>query len=562
MTAPGSCSAIRTFLAGAERFYEVQLTVPGRLDVEGATLFGVPEVVIGFNASVAWSHTVTPSFPMSLYQLTLVPGHPTEYVYDGRDVAMTKQTSTVLETTSGGGLKPVSRTVWTSRWGPVIDELQGESLPWTSSTAFVLDDVDASNSRFLNDVFATDEATNTAQILAGQRKYEGMPWVDTIATDSQGHALYSDIGNFADVTDALATRCNTPLGTQLFAEAGMPILDGSKSSCALGTDADSVAHGVFGPSEEPTLSRSDYVENSNMSYWLSNASDPLTGYPRILGLTDIPASLRTRSALTMIQQRLDGSDGLGPAGFTLQGVQNLMYSDIQYGASEVKPQLVALCKALPGGLAPTTGGGTIAVGDACGVLANWNGREDASASGAVLFRDFWERALSLPEGPWATAFNPADPVNTPSGLNTSDKAVVQAFGDALQDLSAAHLPYNVTLGTVQYVVRNGTHIALPGGPGDADGDFNASYQIVSCQRGVVPEIGSSYIQAVTWNARGAGGCPIARTVLTYSESANPDSAHYADQTALFAGKGWVDTAYCAADVAAQAKSVQVVRGSA
>ena len=547
---------------GAERFYEVQMTIPGQLDVEGATLYGEPQVVIGFNSSVSWSHTDTPSFPMSLYQLTLVPGHPTEYVYGGRDIAMTKQTSTVLETTSSGRLEPVTRTLWNTRWGPVVDELAGESLPWTSSTAFVLADADASNARFMNDVYTTDRATDTAQILAGQEKYEGMPWVDTIAADSQGHALYTDIGSFPDITDALAARCNTPLGDELYQEAGMPVFDGSNPGCTWGTDPDSVAPGIFGANEEPKLSRSDYVENSNMSYWLTNASAPMTGYPLILGLTDIPASLRTRSALTMIQQRLSGTDGLGPAGFTLQGVQNLMYEDIQYGASEVKPQLVALCKSLPGGLAPTSTGGAIAVGDACGVLANWDGRDDPSASGAVLFRAFWENALALPEGPWATPFNVADPVNTPSGLNTSDKAVAEAFGDALQALKTAGLPNNVPLGAAQYVVRNGVRIPIPGGPGDPDGDFNAIYQNVLTQPGVDPTIGSSYIQAVSWTARGTAGCPVARTVLTYSESDNPDSPHYADQTKLFSDKGWVTAAFCPADVAAQAVSVQVVRGSA
>jgi acyl-homoserine-lactone acylase len=549
---------------GAERFYEVQMTIPGQFNVEGATLYGSPQVVIGFNSSVAWSHTDTPSFPMSLYQLTLVPGHPTEYVYGGKDVAMTKTTSTVLENTSSGRLEPVTRTLWNTRWGPVVDELEGESLPWTSGTAFVLADADAdaSNARFMNDVFTTDRATDTARILAGQEKYEGMPWVDTIAADSQGHALYTDVGNFPDITNALAAHCDTTLGTELYQEAGMPVFDGSNPSCTWGTDPDSVAPGIFGANEEPKLSRSDYVENSNMSYWLTNASDPMAGYPPILGLTDIPADLRTRSALTMIQQRLSGADGLGPAGFTLQGVQNLMYEDIQYGAAEVKPQLVALCKSLPGGLAPTGSGTTIAVGDACGVLANWNGREDPDASGAVLFRDFWERALALPEGPWATPFNPADPVNTPSGLNADDKSVVEALGDALQDLKTAGLPYGVTLGTVQYVVRNGVHIALPGGPGDPDGDFNAIYQNVLTRPGADPTIGSSYIQAVSWSSRGSGGCPVARTVLTYSESDNPDSPHYADQTELFSRKGWVNAAFCASDVAAQAVSVQVVRGSA
>ncbi|MGK4584975.1 penicillin acylase family protein [Kitasatospora sp. HPMI-4] len=544
--------------AGAERTYEVQLTVPGRMNVEGATLFGEPLVAVGFNGSVAWSHTDTPSFPMSLYQLTLVPGHPTQYMYDGHAVPMTEQTSTVLETGASGRLRPVSRTLWTTRWGPVIRQLQGVPLPWTAESAFVLADAGAADSRFLNDVFATDEATDTAQILAGQEKYEGMPWVDTIAADAQGHALYSDLGNFPDVTDVLAERCDTPLGAELFARAGMPILDGSDSSCGWGTDADSVVPGIFGAKEEPKLSRSDYVENSNMSYWLTNASAPMTGYPRFLGLTDVPASLRTRSALTMVTGRLAGTDGLGPAGFTLRDVQNLMYSDIQYGATLVKPQLVALCDALPHGTAPTSGGGEIAVDDACGVLASWNDREDADSRGDVLFRDFWERALDLPEGPWSTPFDANEPLTTPSGLNTGDKAVAQALGDALSDLKTAGVPYDATLGSLQYVVRDGVHIPIDGGPGDPDGEFNAIYQNVLTQPGAAPSIGSSYIQAVTWSK--GGSCPVARTMLTYSLSDDPTSPHYADQTRLFAQQGWVDAAYCAADVLTQAQSVQVVSG--
>ena len=35
---------------GVDRFYEVQLTIPGVLNVEGATLYGIPLVVIGFTA--------------------------------------------------------------------------------------------------------------------------------------------------------------------------------------------------------------------------------------------------------------------------------------------------------------------------------------------------------------------------------------------------------------------------------------------------------------------------------------------------------------------------------
>ncbi|MGF1424943.1 penicillin acylase family protein [Kitasatospora sp. LaBMicrA B282] len=542
--------------AGAERLYEVQLTIPGRTAVEGATLFGEPLVAIGFNGSVAWSHTDTPSFPMSLVQLTLVPGHPTEYRYDGRTVPMIRQTETVLTTSASGRPVPVSRTLWTTRWGPVIQELEGVPLPWSATSAFVLEDADATDSRFLNDLFATDEATDTGRILAGEERYEGNPWVDTVAADAQGHALYSDVGNFPDVTDALAQRCDTPLGADLFARAGMPILDGSDPSCGWGTDADSVVPGIFGANEEPKLGRSDYVENSNMSYWLSNASDPLTGYPRFLGLTGVPVSLRTRSALAMVTERLAGTDGLGPAGFTLQGVQDLMYSDLQYGAELAKPQLVASCEALPGGLAPTSGGGEIAVGDACRALAEWNDREDADSRGALLFRDFWERALELPEGPWSTPFDAGRPLTTPSGLDTGDRAVDEAFGDALGDLKAAGIPYDAPLGSRQYVVRDGVQLPISGGPGDPDGEFNAIYQDVLGHPGADPEIGSSYIQAVTWQE--GSSCPVARTVLTYSLSADPTSPFHADQTRLFAQHGWVDAPYCTADVLAQARSVRLV----
>jgi acyl-homoserine-lactone acylase len=296
---------------------------------------------------------------------------------------------------------------------------------------------------------------------------------------------------------------------------------------------------------------SDFVENSNDSYWLADPAHPLTGFPRIMGQSGTdpgPTDLRTRSALTMVMSRISGTDGLGEPGFTFQDMKNLMFSDIQYGASLVKSRLVSMCRSFPGGLAPTSEG-TIPVGDSCNVLAAWNGRENPGSSGAVLFRVFWENALSVPGGPWTHPFSAANPVNTPYGLKTTSKAVQQAFGDALAFMTAEHLPYDVTLGTVQYVVRNGKHIPLPGGPGDPLGEFNG---IDESQPGADPDIGSSYIQVVTWST--GNSCPEAATLLTYSESDNPDSPYYADQTELFSHGQWVTAYFCQAQVAAHAVS--------
>ena len=62
---------------GTERFFQSQLTIPGKINVTGASLYGVPLILIGHNASVAWSHTVSTAFRFTPFQLTLVPGHPT-----------------------------------------------------------------------------------------------------------------------------------------------------------------------------------------------------------------------------------------------------------------------------------------------------------------------------------------------------------------------------------------------------------------------------------------------------------------------------------------------------
>jgi acyl-homoserine-lactone acylase len=544
---------------GVDRFYEVQFTIPGTLNVEGATLYGIPLVVIGFTATMAWSQTVSSAFTVTPYQLTLVPGHPTQYVYDGKPVAMTSQTVTVQEASADGTIKPVSRTLWSTRYGPVTTSFQGLPVQWNAQMAFALADANAGSLRFLNHFLATDEAGSVAAEFAVLKDYEGLPWMNTIAADSTGRVLYADIQTTPHVTDAEAGQCDTALGATSFQQIRLPVLDGSRSSCAWGTDGDSAVPGIFGPAEQPSLMGTDFVENSNNSYWLANPAHPLTGYPRIIGPVGKFPGLRAQSALTMVMQRISGTDGLGPAGFTFQDMKNLMFSDVQYGATLVKSQLVSMCRSFPGGAAPTSTGGTIAVSDSCSVLAAWDGRENVGSRGAVLFRRFWQNALSNPAGLFTTPFSAGSPLTTPNGLNTASAAVQQAFGDALAALSAAHLPYDVALGTVQYVVRDGTKIALPGGPGDPNGEFNAIDQPSLQQPGSDPIEGSSYIQDVTWTA--GDPCPEAATLLTYSESANPDSPYYADQTEMFSRGQWVTAEFCPAQVAGDTLSTTVVHGS-
>jgi len=58
--------------------------------------------------------------------------------------------------------------------------------------------------------------------------------------------------------------------------------------------------------------------------------------------------------------------------------------------------------------------------------------------------------------------------------------------------------------------------------------------------------GSSYIQAVSWN----GIWPVARAIVTYSQSTDPDSPHFSDMTQLFSSEGWVELPFKMGDVKA------------
>jgi acyl-homoserine-lactone acylase len=46
---------------GDARLYQIQLTIPGKLNVSGAGLYGVPAIMIGHTGHVAW--TLTPPTP-------------------------------------------------------------------------------------------------------------------------------------------------------------------------------------------------------------------------------------------------------------------------------------------------------------------------------------------------------------------------------------------------------------------------------------------------------------------------------------------------------------------
>lgn len=523
---------------GAERFWQAHLTIPGTLDVTGGSLLGVPLILIGHNATMAWSHTVSTAFRFTPYELTLVPGSPTTYLYEGTPTAMTKRTVSV----DVGGGKTSSRTLYSTRYGTMLTSILGLPLfPWTPTKGYAIRDANAANFRYVNHFLETNLATSARAELKVLKRNQGVPWVNTIAVDDAGDALYADISVTPHVTDAQARTCNTALGAATFAALRLPVLDGSRAACEWGSDPDSLQPGTFGPSKMPSLIRRDYVTNSNDSYWLSNPAKPLTGFATIIGDEGTARTLRTRLGLLMTKKIADAK------GFNRQVMQDMVFNDRQYAAELTRDAVVSMCSSFPGGMAPSSSG-PVPVGQGCTVLAGWSGRDDLDAPGAVLFRRFWTRATATETASiWAVPFTAADPVTTPNTLVTSNPKVQLAFGDAIKDLAGAGIPLAGTLREFQYVTRNGARIPIHGGPGTL-GLFNAINTSWDPTKGY-PTVnhGSSFVQSVAFDGT---GCPDAATILTYSQSADPTSPWYDDQTRLFSSKTWVKDRFCKADIAA------------
>jgi acyl-homoserine-lactone acylase len=545
---------------GTDRFYQAHLTIPGRLDVHGASLYGFPAIQIGHNRTVAWSHTTAPGFAFTLYRLKLPRGSPTSYVVDGRRKRMTSRRVTVQVRGTDGRLRPYRRLLWSTRFGPVVTAGPALGpLRWTPRTAFVFADAAATNVQALDTWLAVGRARSAPGVLRALRRWQGVPWNDTLVADRGGLALFADIRVAPNVSDALAKRCNVDIGLPPFAETGLAVLDGSRSACRWPADPRAVEPGRLAPARQPQLLRRDYVTNSNDSYWLSNPHQRLEGFARIIGDERTPRSLRTRLGLLMTQARVDGSDGLGPPGFTRADMEQLVLGNRQHAGELTRDALVAMCRALPNGLAPTSTGTPVAVGPACDLLSGWDLRENLDSRGAILFRRSWDNLYQAeePDSWWAHPFDLADPVNTPNTLDTAKPGVPVALGNAIADLNAANVPLDAAVGDVQGIVRRGRRIAIHGGQADPNGQFNA------IESPFVPGLGfaqvaagSTYLQTVTWND---GPCPDASTILTYSQSANPRSPFSADQGPLFSRKQWVPVRFCRGDVLRHTLSTTVLR---
>ena len=538
---------------GPDRFYQAHLTIPGELNVSGASFLGLPMVQIGFNDNVAWSHTVSTARRFGFFQLTLAPNDPTSYMLDGQAVKMKANPITVEVRQASGATAMVSRTLYKTEYGPMVNlASMNPALGWNTVSAFAMRDINGENFRSLRNWLRWNQAKSLDEFMQIQKEEAAIPWVNTVAVGrGAARAWYADIGTVPNAPPDLLAACTTPVGKAMAAALPeVPILDGARSACHWRTDADSVQKGAIGVARMPSLLREDYVGNMNDSYWLANASAPLTGFPSIFGTAGTAAqSLRTRLGHTMALERLAGTDGYPGNKATSEVVRQMVLNSRVFSAERFKdPALDLVCTA------PSASQDVVA---ACATLRAWDNRGSTSARGSHVWDEFWSRVQVPAAQLYAVPFDPADPLNTPRGLQPgAADALRQAFGAAVQAVKASGFALDAPRGDVLFSARGGVKTALYGGCSAV------GYFTINCSENPIGQggysmdgqpHGNSYMQVVNFPAGGVQ----AYTFLTFSLSDDPGSVHYADYTRAYGAQQWLRVPFAETEITAD-KNYQTV----
>jgi acyl-homoserine-lactone acylase len=222
---------------GHRRLYQVQMTVPGYLNTNGAGLLGTAIPLINFNENLAWSHTVTTSRRFTLYELKLKDGDNFTYLKDGQERPITSETYRI-EVNNGSPTPTIlEKTFYFSEYGPMLaaDAVTSGGLPaWgAAGTAYTYRDANASTQRLLDTWLQMSRASTLAEFRQVFQNCGTTFWTNTTYADDQGNAYYIDSSSVPHLSDAALAvvdfkRKVSPEYNQLF-NAGLTLLDGSKS---------------------------------------------------------------------------------------------------------------------------------------------------------------------------------------------------------------------------------------------------------------------------------------------------------------------------------------------
>ena len=555
---------------GELQLWESHLVIPGEFEVYGVGLLGVPGVLIGFNDAVAWTHTVSDGQRMTCTRSSSPPGEPTKYYYDGevRDMDATSLSVDVLQ--ADGTLKTQTRTMCRTQYGPM---LALDPFYWTEAFAISYRDANIDNFVLIEQFLRMNMAGSLEEFQQVHHDVTGIPWVNTMAASADGRAWYMDSTPTPNLSqaaiDAWYERSQSGF-TKALADQDVWLLDGSDSRDEWQDNPGSRSPGLVAPDNMPQLERTDFIFNANDSYWLTNPLAPLTGYSPLHGFEQTARSLRTRMNATTLLEIADGGGFAGADGkLDLDELTEAAFANRGFTQELLRDEVVARCTGVS---VWDVDQQMVDIAEACDVIAAWDGLLNTDSVGAIVWREWigdYAGTLTMEQGAlFANPFDVTDPVNTPNGLAPGDVGgdrALDALARAVLRLDGAGLALDTPLGEAQFARKGDTKIPIHGGNGSEGVTNIVGYSVFRSDlqepipraetlwertdltaEGYQVNFGSSFIMCMQFTDDGPEG----RALLSYSQSAEPDSPWFSDQTERFSQKQWRPMLWNEADIAA------------
>ena len=176
-------------------WYFAHLEAPG-LNAIGATLPGMPFVVLGRTAKVAWGFTNTGPDVQDLYLEQINPANPRQYRVPSEGQAVWVDFKTRVETIKVKGQSDVQLAVRESRHGPVLSDAQKSHADVLDTSKFVLalrwSALDADNQTVLSGL-RSNQAQSVDELLAAFSSYHS-PMQSVVMADVTGRTAFKTVG--------------------------------------------------------------------------------------------------------------------------------------------------------------------------------------------------------------------------------------------------------------------------------------------------------------------------------------------------------------------------------
>ena len=457
-------------------YYEAHLVGPD-FEVYGATQVGLPVIRFAFNQQMGISNTVNGMVGATTYELTL---EGNGYKFDDEVLPFDVKETGYKVLQEDGTLLDIPVSIRSTVHGPVFERPDGKTI------ALKVAGLDRPG--MLNQYFDMVTAKSYEDFHSAMSRLQ-VPTFNISYADRDGHIEYT----FNGIAPKRAE------GDKAFWQGLVP----GDSSEYLWTDIH-----PFEDLPRVTDPASGFIQNSNDPPW--EATLPVAYKPE-----DYPAYFADRTPLTMRAQRslqmMVENDGISFDDFI-----RLKLDDHALMADRVLPDL----------LAAASEDEDPDMQAAVELLKSWDRSFSKENTGAVLF-EAWAKKFAGArmggQGGFAVKWDPADPINTPSGIADAD-AAVELLREALLEVKEVYGKIDPVYGDVSRFILDGVDVQGSGGYGNL-GAFRVITWSDPNEDGVrIPNHGETWVGMVEFST------PIkAYGLMSYGNSRQPGTTHYSDQ---------------------------------